>query len=251
MEDARPKSRRILFTKGPLRVVAVITLWSFLLTTGGGGDILWEIVLSHMGQSIAPSVIGQDEAWAAGTDAGYPSVAQTGTGSHAIKRFNLKTFSLPPYLAKICSSWQSPVAAGPTVIHIQDAHCNYAGQHKIAEIIDYLENEYGVGTVNLEGGKGEYDLSIFSGIKNPRDRERVVDHFVKQGLVNGAVLYEVMKPHSIELWGIEDTGLYLENLGAYRDSLSHGDEVDGYLGAITHILNNLKRHIYSPDLMEL
>ncbi|MFH1665906.1 MAG: hypothetical protein ABIA77_07170, partial [Candidatus Omnitrophota bacterium] len=50
---------------------------------------------------------------------------------------------------------------------------------------------------------------------------------------------------------IEDKDLYLANLKVYRDSLMYKTEVDKYLKELTHILNNLKRHIYTRELLEL
>ena len=86
-----------------------------------------------------------------------------------IKELSVDTFSLPEYLGRVKDSW-SPnsftlrrglpsnkgLAQGESlpsvVIHIQDAHCNYYAQHKIAEIITYLNDKYGADTINLEGG---------------------------------------------------------------------------------------------------
>ena len=66
--------------------------------------------------------------------------------------FSADTFLLPEALGQI---EQVNIAEGvnpKTIIHIQDAHCNYYAQHKIADILDYLNKKYGIKTVNLEGG---------------------------------------------------------------------------------------------------
>ncbi|MBU1127856.1 MAG: hypothetical protein KJ995_03875, partial [Candidatus Omnitrophica bacterium] len=174
-----------------------------------------------------------------------------------VKKFSPSTFILPPYLGHIGDFRVTPsertTIQDPrsTIIHIQDAHCDYAAQHKIADIIDYLRGEYGINTVNLEGGKGDYDLSVFTDIKDKRVREKVVDSFVKEGLVNGAEFFAVNNPGRIKLWGVEDTGLYLKNLKVYRKSLGSKKEIGTYLRSIDRILIDLKRHMFSKELLEL
>ena len=102
-----------------------------------------------------------------------------------------------------------------------------------------------------EGGKGDYDLSIFTDIKDKEIRKRVSDYFVKEGLVNGAEYFAINNPDKATLWGVENTKLYIKNLNIYRESLKHRGRVDEYLKELEHILNNLKRNIYSSELLEL
>ena len=79
------------------------------------------------------------------------------TASHVPERqiyesLDQSSFTLPLELGIVKDSWShAPDSNSPvtTVIHIQDAHCNYAAQKKIAEIIAYLGREYGVDSVNL------------------------------------------------------------------------------------------------------
>ncbi|MBN1871354.1 MAG: hypothetical protein JW800_02160 [Candidatus Omnitrophica bacterium] len=215
--------------KRPLKVmVAIITLWSFLFNT-----------------------VFCDVTWAAKSTIGSTSLGPIGTGSPGVsKELNVDTFSLPEYLGHIKDSCKGN-ASKKVVIHIQDAHCNYAAQHKISDIIEYLHNEYGIDTINLEGGKGEYDLSIFTRIYDKGIREKVADYFVKEGLVNGAEYFAINNPEKAELWGVEDTELYLKNLNVYRESLKHKDTIEKYLKELDHIISNLKRHIYNPELLEM
>ncbi len=105
--------------------------------------------------------------------------------------------------------------------------------------------------VNLEGGSGEYDLSVFTSITVEGIRREVADHFVNTGEVNGAEFYAINNPERVKLWGVEDEELYLAGLKAYRDSLAFKAEVDKYLKQLTRILNNLKRHIHTPELLKI
>lgn len=207
--------------------VALITVFCFLFSSVAG-DVVW-----------AARMPAQFSGNGSGEDGGRPAFSEV----------KIKTFALPQYLGRVNET--CPGDPDRTVIHIQDAHCNYAAQRRIGEILDYLNRTYGVGTVNLEGGAGGYDLAAFTGIGDPRQRERVADFFVREGMVNGAEFFAITRPDAVTLWGIEEPALYLENLKVYRDSLAYKDEAGKDLALLSRILNNLKRAIYPPGLFEL
>jgi len=162
---------------------------------------------------------------------------------------SVHTFTLPGHLGEVRGTFQG--GKDRFVVHIQDAHCNPHAQHRIADIIDYLSKEYGLRTVNLEGGAGDYDLDVFTAITGDEIRREVADYFVKKGEINGAEFYAINNPDKVTLWGVEDKDLYMANLKVYRDSLSYRNMVEGHLKKLTYIYNNLKRHIYTPELLEM
>ncbi len=159
------------------------------------------------------------------------------------------TFTLPTHLGEVRFSHKGN--SNRIVIHIQDAHCNYFAQTKISDIIDYLNKEYGIHMLNVEGGAGGYDLSAFTKISGEEIRREVSEYFVKRGEVNGAELYAINNPEAVELWGIEDKDLYLKNLKVYRDSLFYKDEIEEYLKELRHIFNDLKTRIYPAGLLKI
>gem|GEM_PF-3687700 len=178
-----------------------------------------------------------------------PSPASYPRQVEEFSQLDVETFTIPQDLGVV--KYFGRGDPDKVVIHIQDAHCNYAAQKKISRIIEYLNKEYGIELVNLEGGTGDYDLSIFTGIYDRNIRKDVADHFMKWGEVNGAEFFAMNNPDKVRLWGVEDTGLYLKNLDVYQSSLSYKDEVDRYLKQLNHVLNNLKIHVFSKELFEL
>ena len=162
---------------------------------------------------------------------------------------DVETFTIPPHLGEVRFSHKGNTDR--IVIHLQDAHCNYFAQTKIADIISYLNKEYGVNVLNLEGGAGDYDLSVFTNISGQEIRREVAEYFVKKGEVNGAEFYAINNPEDVLLWGIEDKDLYLKNLKVYRDSLVYKAEVDAYLKELRRIFNNLKKSIYPAELLKI
>ena len=137
------------------------------------------------------------------------------------------------------------------VIHIQDAHCNENAQLKISNIIESINKEYGIDCLNLEGGVGAYDLSVFNGLEGREIRERTADYFLKWGRISAGEYFAIKNPDKIKLWGIEDTLLYLDNLKIYRESLEYKDRVDHSLEQLELILQKLKISIYNVELMEI
>jgi len=185
--------------------------------------------------------------WGA-VDANSPALEMS-LDNGQLSTLDVNTFSIPAHLGEV--KFSSRGDSRRVVIHIQDAHCNAFAQHQISDIIDYLSREYGTRLVNLEGGAGAYDLRIFTSISGEAIRKEVADYFVKKGELNGAEFYAINNPEKVALWGIEDKDLYLANLKVYRDSLVFKDEVRKYLDELTHILNNLKRFIHTPELLKM
>lgn len=138
-----------------------------------------------------------------------------------------------------------------TVIHIRDAHCDYSAQNSISGIIGYFRDTYGVDLVALEGGSGDYDLSVFTDIKDVELREKVADYFVRQGEVSGAEFYAINNPEKVTLYGIEEPALYVENLKAYRDSLKFKDKALVILKSMAEKISKQKDRIYPSDFREL
>ncbi|MCQ9206586.1 MAG: HAMP domain-containing histidine kinase [Omnitrophica bacterium] len=209
---------------GPFKVViSIITLWSFLF-----------------------NIFAYDIAWAAGTPSGPATVGSDRAGGPG-------TFKLPHHLGEV--KQEGPPAGEPanrqTIIHIKDAHCDYACQHAIKGIIEYVNSEYGVDLALLEGGAGNYDLSVFTEIEDVALREKVADYFVKEGRINGAELFAIMNPEKITLKGLEDPEAYIANLNAYRESLKVKPKVEEILNDITKRLDEQKKRIYSEELTKL
>ena len=163
--------------------------------------------------------------------------------------FPIQKFNLPQYLGEIQDSFKGK--SKKTVIHIQEAHCNYPAQKQISEIIKYLQERYGIDTVNLEGGKGKYDLSLLMDLKSEENQKEVIEYFAKEGLMNGAEYFAALNPNKIKLWGVEESTLYLENLNIYRESLKNKKIAEVHLISLKNILNELKLKIYSKALLVL
>ncbi|HNX91035.1 MAG TPA: CPBP family glutamic-type intramembrane protease, partial [Candidatus Omnitrophota bacterium] len=186
------------------------------------------------------------------------------TNPNSKKHFSANTFQLPEYLGEIKDLWSSKdrqavskdtatqtVASDEvTIIHIQDAHCNYDAQKKISEIIAYLNDVYGISSLNLEGGAGRYDFSVFNDAKRHGVVNDVADYFLKEGELNGAEYYGLTKGSENNLWGIENGDLYKKNLEVYQDLAKERDTIEKLIKNLSSILNSLKVRIFSKEMLD-
>jgi len=183
----------------------------------------------------------------------YSSVLNNFVGMQ--ETFSIDTFKLPQHLGtmKTTHTVKKTASGKPsnshTIIHIQDAHCNYAAQKDIASIIDYIAARYDIRQVYLEGGHGAYDLSLFTGVKDMDARKAIADSFMKDGELGGPEFYAITNPDKVTLWGIEDPDLYMNNLNAYQSVASHKKIIDKQLDSLKHMLNNLKLQLYTKELL--
>ncbi|OGW75994.1 MAG: hypothetical protein A2Z72_00420 [Omnitrophica bacterium RBG_13_46_9] len=166
-----------------------------------------------------------------------------------VQEIDIAGFEVPVTFGTVDTRYQG--TNGKTIIHIQDAHCNYGCQRSIENLVSFLNAEYGIDTVALEGGAGDYDLSVFTDINDRSLREKVADYFVQEGRINGAEFFAIRNPEKVTLKGLENTDLYIKNLNVYQEGLAYKNEVDEILRVLNHYLSNLKDHIYSRELKEL
>ena len=170
------------------------------------------------------------------------------------KEFDIEYFTIPSHLGSIediSTPKTHKTLHENTIIHIQDAHCDYAAQHAISEIIDHLVINYGIDTVNLEGAEGLSDLSVFRNVDDIELRDRVADYFVKKGIISGAEYYAINKPGKVLLWGIEDASLYRKNLDIYREALPAREAALSGLSKIRQATEVLKKRMFSCELSEI
>jgi predicted MPP superfamily phosphohydrolase/chemotaxis regulatin CheY-phosphate phosphatase CheZ len=215
-------------SKGPFRaMVSVMVLWSFLFYT---------LSADIAGARISPS-----------------DLTRTGSGPDRapklLEEFDADTFELPEKLGRVNYRFSGDTER--TVIHIQDAHCNKSIQNVIYELIGHLNTTYGVSTINLEGGAGEYDLAFFTEIKDKNSRRFVAEYFLDEGILNGAEFYAVNNEGKADLWGMENGELYIKNLEVYRASLGYKPTAVEYLDKVENTAEALKSYIYSDSLADL
>jgi len=202
-------------------VITLITIWAFLF-----------------------NIFGYELAWAVSPSGGF-ALPRSGANTGATPGH----FILPSHLGEVKEVYHG---SNPnTIIHIQDAHCNYSAQKNIKSIIEYLNTNYKVNLIGLEGGEGDYDLSVFTRIKDLNLRNKVANYFLKEGRINGAEYFAILNPDKVTLKGVENSKLYIKNLNIYKEHLKHKPKIDQALNTLENHITKQKQKIYSKKLLEL
>lgn len=102
------------------------------------------------------------------------------------------------------------------VVYVQDLHCNPEVQRNIAGILNVFEQKYGIRRIYVEGAPaGRLDTGLLASIPDDTVREKTIEGLVSKGLLSGSEYY-ALKYRQDKLFGLEDWGIYRENLARYR-----------------------------------
>lgn len=157
--------------------------------------------------------------------------------------------SVPKELGKIVAS-NDEAKSKSFVVYIQDAHCNYYAQKKIAQLIDYFLKK-GFNTVAIEGASGKINIDDFSGFPLKKSIEKASDYFLKTGLISGAEYYAINANCKPYLSGCDDRNLYGKNLGMMVGTLEKKHEALFFLGYVESLLDKKMSALFPAQLMNL
>jgi hypothetical protein len=123
-----------------------------------------------------------------------------------------KILGVPPSVATLRDAWMPSGQTLPEFILIQDIHRHPEAQQQIAALILHGSRHWGTRDVFVEGA-----WATDEPLPSPRPRRRTVLADVRAGLMSGAELAAVMAPdHDLQLFGLEDSDIYRENVAAYQ-----------------------------------
>ncbi len=150
----------------------------------------------------------------------------------------------------------SPKPEAPLILHIQDAHGIDEAQKNIYAIIEELFNQKSKIKnqksllIGLEGAEGAFTLDSYRSLPDKTVVKEIADYFLKEGYIGGPEYAGLTADERLELWGIEDTGLYSQNIKALKESQTHKSQMQKILKHYQQQINQLKQTIYSPALKQ-
>jgi hypothetical protein len=162
----------------------------------------------------------------------------------------LQDLKLPAQMGMIKESYSANSGAGKTIIQIQDAHCNYEAQKKLASILEYLIKEQKIKLVMVEGGSGDVSLSFLRSYSDKKTREEVAEKYLKKGQISGEEYLDIVSDYDFQLYGVEDPDLYNSNLESFLSTDTARQQGLKDLARFGDIVNKLKAKIYGPALQE-
>lgn len=138
----------------------------------------------------------------------------------------------------------------PFILLIQDAHAILDAQTNIQKLINYLQTQYGVNLVALEGGKGALDPTLFRTFPEGLVKKQVLGQYLDRGELSGAEMAAIFNPTEARYYGIEDWNLYEENYLAYLRAMEVREKLLEKLKGLKSQFDLEREKIYSPKLNE-
>jgi phosphomannomutase len=140
---------------------------------------------------------------------------------------------------------------GKTIIHIQDAHCNFEAQSNISRILEQLSKDSGVDMISVEGAEGTVDTAWFRAFPDAEIRREVATYFMKKGEITGAEFFSINGDYDGTIFGAETKEYYITNLRAFLEVYPYKDSILEYLNDLRAVGEKLKSIVYPPALKEL
>ncbi len=140
-----------------------------------------------------------------------------------------------------------------TVIYIQDSHTSISAQKNLASIIQLLRAQYGISSIYIEGASGIIDTSELSIFPDMKVKKMVSNYYLKQGYIDGSEYVSITEDTDeydsrISICGIEDRGLYTQNVRALLNAQKDGKYIGRFKENLHGYIETLKEHIYSEEL---
>ncbi|MFH1459539.1 MAG: hypothetical protein ABIG64_04110 [Candidatus Omnitrophota bacterium] len=198
--------------------------------------MIWAFLLSNSAQALNNT-----------TNTGIPAGIKTPVTHTSVD--DLLDFKIPDSWGIIKDAYNS--GSEKLIINIQDAHCDFQAQQNISKILDRLAANYQLKLVTMEGASGKVSNPILEKIPYKKAKENTALYLVKEGKLTGAEYLAINSDYGLELYGVEDLSLYLNNLRAFEESQPFKAEAKQYFKALKDALDKLKISIYNADLREL
>ncbi|WP_372519282.1 PEP/pyruvate-binding domain-containing protein [Candidatus Ruminimicrobiellum ovillum] len=170
---------------------------------------------------------------------GNSAFASIGTSMPAIDNIKFDNPIIPMSLGKITSA--KYFDSEDIIIDIQDLHCHAETQRKIASIIGYIDNEYNINNVYLEGAFKTVDTSWLSAFNNNQNGTKVLEGLIDSGKLSGTEYYSIINNKKNFVLGIEKEELYKENIKLLGSILSLQPEIEAICSQLEKEIGKVKR----------
>ncbi len=192
---------------------------------------------------IMSGVLGSGAAYGVMMPAGMPVVtgASLNGMSNTVIPFNVGRITDALYSGK----------SGSVVINIQDLHSHEETQKNIDTILKILDKKYGLEKVYVEGAYGQVNTKWLSGISDKKVKNQILSNMLESGRLTGSEYYAVESGRDEVLEGIEEKGVYRENLKRLKEIYGKKKEIEEYIPHIKYILEKKSEVYYSYNNRKL
>lgn len=172
----------------------------------------------------------------------------TGTPKDLVSS-QLSGVDVPPSLGKIQESFRGP--GDKSVILIQDAHGIPQAQIRIQELIDYLQKNYAIDFVGVEGASSPLDPQMFQSFPDGKLLHEILQKYMDQGELTGTTAAALLGHSPTRYMGLENWNRYEEGVSLYRDAIMREQEVTEFIKTMDAELRTSKNKFYSKELLEV
>ncbi|MFA5167692.1 MAG: hypothetical protein WC530_04090 [Candidatus Omnitrophota bacterium] len=141
-------------------------------------------------------------------------------------------FEIPAEWGRVTDLVTVPKSSS-VLIHIQEAHANYDAQKNISNILRYLNENYGVKLILLEGAGNRLRPELFKFF--PKDSElqaAVTQKLMEAGELTGAEVFLMDASQNSEGWGVEKAEAYAEDREAFKKVLGGQKIAEDFLASL-------------------
>jgi radical SAM superfamily enzyme YgiQ (UPF0313 family) len=151
-------------------------------------------------------------------------------------------------LARIEDASISKGRNGETIINIQDCHASLSSQYSIVNVLEELFTEYDLDVVAVEGGSGYVDTSILKSLPDRDLRKKTADMLMKKSYISAGEFFAMTNENDIALYGVEDQGLYRENVDVFRSIYSKRGDCVRAINSLLQAMAGKEAAVYDNDL---
>ncbi len=163
---------------------------------------------------------------------------------------NPYSLTIPEKFGKIEEVFQG-TPGSPVIVHIQDAHANYEAQVNIKNILTHLSKNYNMNLIQLEGASSKLNPEIFETAYLKEANQKLADYLMREGRLSGAEAFAIESEKPVELHGIENRTLYMENLRTFRSVYAHQAEITDYFKCLRMLAKDLRTKLLNDELLDL
>ena len=153
---------------------------------------------------------------------------------------------VPFNLGKVTNS--TDFSTSKVVVQIQDLHGDYQTQKNISSILSYLDKNYGISNIYVEGApQGKLSTKWLADISDNSTKKTFIEAMMSVGELSGAEYFSVTEGKTDILKGAENFNAYSANLVRLAEMKRNQAVVEAQLLPIRMQIEALGQKNYSVD----
>ena len=134
------------------------------------------------------------------------------------------------------------------IVQIQDLHGDPQTQKNIASILSYLDKNYGISKIYVEGApQGKLSTKWLADISDGSTKEAFIEAMMSGGELSGAEYFSVTESKTDILKGVENFNAYSANLVRLAEMKKNQATVEAQLLPLRMQIESLGQKIYGQD----